>query len=105
MFIGDSKYPEVGVYEGAMTYTTGVWRSEQISCMVDNRSYFNGISRYAIVERIMKISTGNATNSSYKYSYDEFKAQDKKDPNVANSLTKGGEKLPPLAPPVVIEIK
>lgn len=105
MFIGDSKYPEVGVYEGAMTFPTGVWRSEQISCMVDNRSYFNGISRYAIVERIMKISTGNATNSSYKYSYDEFKAQDKKDPNVANGLTKGGEKLPPLAPPVLFDVK
>ena len=105
MFIGDSKYPEVGVYEGAMTFPTGVWRSEQISCMVDNRSYFNGPSRYAIVERIMKLSTGNAANSSYKYSYADFKAQDKKDPNVANGLTKAGANYPPLAPPILIEVK
>lgn len=105
MFIGDSKYPEVGIYEGAMTYPTGVWRSEEISCMVDNRSYFNGPSRYAIVSRIMKLSTGNATNATYKYSYEDFKAQDKKDPNIANGLTKGGEKLPPLAPPVLFEVE
>ena len=105
MFIGDSKYPEVGVYEGAMTYSTGVWRSEQKSCMDDNRSYFNGISRYTIVERIMQISTGNASNDDYEYPYADFKTQDKKDPNVANGLTKAGANYPPLAPPVVIKIK
>jgi hypothetical protein len=53
----------------------------------------------------MKLSTGNAGNNNYKYSYEDFKAQDKKDPNVRNSLTKAGENYPPLAPPVVIKIK
>ena len=38
-------------------------------------------------------------------SYEDFKAQDKKDPNVANGLTKAGANYPPLAPPILIEVK
>ena len=101
-FITDGSYPEVGAYEGAYLRVTNVWRPEQISCMWDNRSYFNGPSRYAILSRIMKLSTGNVANDNYVYPFADFKAVDKKDPNVANGLTKAGRSLPPLAPPIAI---
>ncbi len=49
-------YEAVGMYEGAYLYKKGVWRPEQISCMKDNRPYYNAPSREAIVRRIMKAS-------------------------------------------------
>ena len=52
--------------------------------MIDNRSYFNGPSRYAIIHRIMKLSSGNAGNDNYVFPFSEFKKIDRKDPNVAN---------------------
>ncbi|MDD4820448.1 MAG: M64 family metallopeptidase [Flavobacteriales bacterium] len=101
-FITDSTFPEVGLYEGGNLRLTNVWRPEYISCMWDNRSYFNGPSRYAILSRIMKLSTGNVANDNYVFPFADFKAIDKKDPNVSNGLTKAGQKLPPLAPPIMI---
>lgn len=37
-------------------YNKGIWHSEIISCMDDNRLYFNTISRQLIVERIKTIA-------------------------------------------------
>lgn len=110
-FIDDGGYPEVRAYEGGDTRTMGVWRPEQISCMVDNRSYFNGPSRYAIIHRIMKISSGNAGNDDYVFPFSEFKKIDVKDPNVENGLSRrSGETFggfdadrPPLGRPVMID--
>lgn len=55
-FKGLSGYSHVGMYEGGYYYKQGVWRPEVISCMEDNRSYYNSPSRYFIVERIMNIA-------------------------------------------------
>jgi hypothetical protein len=55
-YLNNSNYPRVGFYEGGASYSKGVWRSEVISGMCDNRPYFNLISRQLIVERIMKIA-------------------------------------------------
>ena len=55
-FAGIKEYSHVGMYEGGYLYKHGVWRSEQISCMWDNRLYYNSPSRYFIVERIMQIA-------------------------------------------------
>lgn len=52
--IGNQRFPKVGFYEGGYTYEKGIWRSEAISAMDDNRRYFNAISRQIIVERIKK---------------------------------------------------
>ena len=54
--IGDERFPKVGMYEGGYNYEYGIWRSEEVSAMDDNRRYFNAVSRRIIVERIMKIS-------------------------------------------------
>ena len=55
-FQGLQDYGHVGMYEGGALYTRGVWRPEEISCMWDNRLYYNSPSRYYIVERIMQIA-------------------------------------------------
>lgn len=61
-FFGYPKYTTnfvgfpIGVHEGALTYTFGVYRPEQNSCMNNNIDYFNAPSRYEIVRRIMSIS-------------------------------------------------
>ncbi len=52
----DERYSRIGKYQGGMNCTFGVWRSEFISGMMDNRLYFGAWSRYLIVERIMKLS-------------------------------------------------
>ena len=55
-FKGVQGYSHVGMFEGGYYYKYGVWRPEQISCMWDNRLYYNSPSRYFIVERIMQIA-------------------------------------------------
>lgn len=67
--VGDSRFPKVGYYEGAMVYGKGVWRSERISCMIDNRRYYNAYSRQLIVERIKSLA-------GETFSYDGFLEKD-----------------------------
>ena len=68
--IGDERFPKVGVYEGGHAhYSKGIWRPEKISCMIDDRPYFNAYSRQLIVERIMSLS-------GEVFDYDDFLAKD-----------------------------
>jgi hypothetical protein len=56
-FIFDPEYSDnVDVFEGAMGFTRGVWRSEQNSCMNYGIPYYNAISRQEIVRRILDYS-------------------------------------------------
>lgn len=51
------KYNErIGVFQGADVSMFYRWRSERISCMIDNRFYFSTWQRYIIVNRIMTLS-------------------------------------------------
>lgn len=61
--------PKVGYFEGALGYSKGIWRCENISCMIDNRRYFNAYSRQLIVERI-KLLAGE------KFDYNDFQKKD-----------------------------
>ena len=45
-----------GKFQGAEGYPLGRWRSEFISCMIDNRPYFSLWQRMLIVKRIMSLS-------------------------------------------------
>ncbi|MGN1233569.1 MAG: M64 family metallopeptidase [Candidatus Cryptobacteroides sp.] len=69
-FIGLEGYEMVGCYEGAIFMDGGVWRPEQISCMVNNQAYFNAPSREQIVKRIKELA-------GESYSFEEFIANDK----------------------------
>ena len=51
----DSRYAErIGSFQGASGYALNRWRSETISCMIDNRQYFSTWQRLLIVKRIME---------------------------------------------------
>ena len=56
-FLSDSRYKdEVGVYEGALNVTKGAYRPSMDSMMNQNMEYYNAPSRWAIYQRIMKLS-------------------------------------------------
>ena len=56
-FIYDPEYSDdVDIFEGAMGYTRGVYRSEQNSCMNYGIPYYNAISRQEIMRRILDYS-------------------------------------------------
>lgn len=101
-FIGRAGYEQVAVFEGGMLYRYGFYRSEQYSCMVDNRKYFNAQSRYLIVKRIIE-------TAGEVFSFARFLANDVADKNrYYYSATKTEGVIPyrqyvPLAPPVLIE--
>ena len=89
-------YESVDLFEGACYYYYGVWRSEKISCMEDNRAYYNAPSREAIVRRIMK-----ASGSSFNL--ETFVANDKVRSDPTTRTANYVELSVPLAPPVMIQ--
>lgn len=93
-----SGYDAVSLFEGGMLYSRGVWRPEYISCMEDNRPYYNAPSREAIVRRIMR-------GSGKQFSIDEFLAKDfvRSDNTVAERLGFTPADFIPLAPPILID--
>lgn len=94
-----SGYEAVGMFEGACLYNFGVWRSEYISCMHDNRYYYNAPSREAIVRRIMRAS-------GKTFSMDDFISKDKVRSDNTKSSTKSdyvSEPFVPFAPPIRVE--
>lgn len=59
-------YTNEGLYEGGNAgYKTGVWRPEIISCMFDNRPYFNAWSRYVIMDRVYSVCEEPFTKSAF----------------------------------------
>ena len=62
-------YGRIGIWHGAQTSLYYRWRSEKISCMIDNRPYYSTWQRILIVRRIMA-KTGET------FSMDDFIAKD-----------------------------
>ena len=98
----DPNYDRIGTFQGGDTYMFGRWRSEKISCMIDNRFYFSTWQRILIVQRIMSLS-GSAFNLN------DFWVKDvTTDPvrDTRSSLAYGSYPLPvrevPLLPPPVL---
>ena len=105
-FLTDARYANdgLGVYEGAYTYWTGVWRPTDNSIMSYNTGGFNAPSREAIYYRIHKLAYG----ADWKYDYEEFVEWDAKNRKTA-AATRGvpyrldiPEDFEPLHPPVVM---
>ncbi len=122
------KFLHVGTYEGGYgMYGKGIWRSEEVSCMDDNRTYFSAWQRYLIAKRIHDLA-------HEPFSYDDFFTDDSQYIRIQagipyagtegiittffepdgirynNSLTprrfsptKSNDIMPPLPPPVLIE--
>ena len=65
-FLSDSRYKdEVGIYEGALNVTKGAYRPSVNSMMNQNVDYFNAPSRWAIYQRIMKLSGETPTFAKF----------------------------------------
>ena len=118
-FKGLSDYSHVGMFEGGNYYAYGVWRPEEISCMNDNRPYYNSPSRFLIVRRLLEIAgeltpiynsdSQEVKAAKIKVAMDKFIAKDiKKSPNavISSAAYSGWGGVPydfiPLAPPVLI---
>ena len=52
----NSKYERIGVYHGGDVSIFNRWRSEEVSCMVDNRPYFSTWQRILIAARISSLA-------------------------------------------------
>ena len=58
-------YERLERYQGGDTYMFNRWRSERISCMIDNRPYFSLWQRMLIVQRIMKLAGSSFNESAF----------------------------------------
>ena len=58
-------YNRIGVYQGADVSILNRWRSERVSCMIDNRFYFSTFQRYLIVKRIMTLAGATFSENSF----------------------------------------
>ena len=61
----DARYGRIGVYQGGQVSVFNRWRSERISCMIDNRFYFSTWQRMLIVKRIMTLSGSAFDETSF----------------------------------------
>jgi hypothetical protein len=90
-----SGYDAVGLFEGGYYYDTGVWRPESVSCMDDNRPYYNAPSREAIVRRIMRAS-------GETFMMEDFIKNDKVRKDPVTKASNYVEAFVPFAPPILI---
>ena len=99
----DAHYNRMGKYQGGDTYMLNRWRSEQISCMIDNRFYFSTFQRELIVKRIMSLAGDTFTLDSFKSK--EVTTDPVRDMISSSVMGKGDPVAPrpmPLLPPPVL---
>lgn len=56
MVAQDAHYERIGKFQGGAVSLFNRWRSEKISCMIDNRAYFSTWQRWLIANRIMTLA-------------------------------------------------
>ena len=105
-FAADDRYSSeaLGCYEGADTYTKGVYRPTQNSIMNDNTNGFNAPSRMMIYKRCMSIAMG----SSWKYDFETFAAFDLQNTSSASNAKRVGginRTVRPLGRPIMHKTK
>ncbi len=105
-FLEDERYANegLGVFEGGLTYWTGVWRPTEDSIMRYNTGGFNAPSREAIWYRIHKLAYGD----SWEYDYEDFVEYDAVNRSTSASAPQKTRRnyverpLEPTAAPVVV---
>lgn len=58
-------YSRIGVFQGGDVSILNRWRSERVSCMIDNRLYFSTFQRELIVKRIMSLAGSSFNEASF----------------------------------------
>ncbi len=99
-FLSDARYKdEVGIFEGGALYSKGAWRPSQNSMMNMNLEYFNAPSRWAIYQRIMKLTGEECTFAKFL----EYDAVNRgKSQAAVRPPLKLSERREPGAPPVIV---
>lgn len=104
-FLNDSRYryDGLGIYEGGLTYWSGVWRPTENSIMRHNTGGFNAPSRESIYYRIHKLAYG----ADWEYDYEAFAEYDARNHtnfvSASTSRPNYVEKVfEPTPPPVII---
>ena len=105
-FLEDERYASegLGIFEGGLTYWSGVWRPTENSIMRYNTGGFNAPSREAIYYRIHKLAYGEA----WEYDYEDFVEYDAVNRTPAASAARRQRTnyvertYAPTAPPVVV---
>ena len=99
----DSRYGRIGTFQGGYVYMFGCWRSERVSCMIDNRPYFSFFQRLLIVKRIKELA-------GEEFNYNEFLEKDVPLDPIRDIPTKAPSAdlrnipiMPMLPPPVMVE--
>ncbi len=92
---GRKGYEHVSMIEGGWLYARGIWRSELVSCMKDNRLYFDSQSRWLIARRIMTIA-GEA------FDVEKFDAKDVQKKEANNTKADMDHDTRPLGPTIFI---
>jgi len=105
----NSLYSRIGVFQGGDVSIFNRWRSEFVSCMIDNRNYFSTWQRVLIVQRIFALA-GLEFNMDNFLLLDEpadpkrdntsLAAQDDRGVNTSGPV----RIMPPLPPPVLTEV-
>lgn len=109
-YANDSRFSaeNLGAYEGAYTYSRGVYRPTITSIMVSNKGIFNAPSRAQIYSRVMSISN----NWNWDFDYESFVKfdehirsiiySDTSNSSNAKAMNIDSENYIPLAPPVFV---
>ena len=95
-------YGRIGIFQGGGTKMFGRWRSEMISCMIDNRYYFSTWQRMLIVKRIMSLS-GSTFDAASFWAHDVTTdpVRDEGSSQVMGSHPLPVQEMPLLPPPVL----
>ncbi len=103
----DPLYGRIGTFQGGDGYMYGRWRSEKISCMIDNRFYFSAWQRYLIAKRIFTLS-----GDSGSFSFESWLSKDVTADPVRDAASGGApgalehrtyRAVGPLPPPILEE--
>jgi hypothetical protein len=101
----DPNYGRIGVFQGGGNKMFGRWRSEKISCMIDNRFYFSTWQRMLIVRRIMKLSGSSFSVASFwDHDVTTDPVRDTDASYVMGDITLPVRIMPPLPEPVLHEV-
>lgn len=105
-FLEDERYANegLGVFEGGLTYWSGVWRPTEDSIMRYNTGGFNAPSREAIYYRIHKLAYGDSWEYDYE-DYVEYDAVNRASSASAPQKSRGNyveRRFEPTAPPVIV---
>ena len=98
----DPHYSRIGLFQGGGTFLFGRWRSEMISCMIDNRFYFSTWQRMLIVKRIMSLS-GSTFDAATFWANDKTADPVRDNPGTpsTSSFVRPRRVMPLLPPPVL----